>query len=48
MAGHMIAIERRKHPREGVMKQLADVTYAVLRKHAIAEARTESIGSTRP
>jgi hypothetical protein len=31
-------IERREHPRVGVMGQLQDITYSVLRKHGIASA----------
>jgi len=28
--------ERREHPRVGVMAQLEDITYRVLRKHGVA------------
>jgi hypothetical protein len=31
-------VERREHPRVGVMAQLQDITYSVLRKHGIASA----------
>jgi hypothetical protein len=31
-------VERREHPRVGVMAQLQDITYSVLRQHGIASA----------
>ena len=29
-------VERRVHPRFGVIAQLEDITYSILRKHAVA------------
>ncbi len=29
-------VERREHPRVGVMAQLEDITYSVLRQHGVA------------
>jgi hypothetical protein len=36
-------VERRKHSRQGIMGELEDITYSVLRKHAaIREAGREA------
>jgi hypothetical protein len=48
MAEQVTAIDRRQYPRAGVMKQLADITYAVLRRHQIGEDKTEPINSSAP
>jgi hypothetical protein len=37
-------VERREHPRVGVMAQLEDITYSVLRKHGVASG----LGRERP
>jgi len=36
MAAQVIAIDRRQHPREGVIRQLEDISYAALRRYGIA------------
>ena len=41
MAEQVIAIDRRQNRREGVMKQLGDITYAVLRRYEIGEVKTD-------
>jgi hypothetical protein len=41
MAAQAISIERRESPREGVMGQLEDITYAALRRYGV-------IGEVRP
>jgi hypothetical protein len=46
MAEEVIAIERRQYRREGVMKQLGDITYAVLRRYEIGEVTTDSQSSS--
>ena len=46
MAAHMIAIERRQHPREGVMGQLDDIAYTVLRRYGIGEVNSEPENSS--
>ena len=45
-----ITIDRRQHPREGVMGQLEEITYAAMRKYAVAgEIKIAQIdSSTRP
>jgi hypothetical protein len=48
MTQPVIAVERRQHPREGVMGRLADVTYAVLRKYQIGEGKTGQFSSPAP
>jgi len=35
-------VERREHPRFGVIAKLEDITYSILRKHALA-TRSDSI-----
>jgi len=35
MKSHANLIERRAHPRVGVMAQLEDITYDILRKHGV-------------
>lgn len=35
MKGQANLIERRAHPRVGVMAQLEDITYSILRKHGV-------------
>jgi len=35
MKGQANFIERRAHPRVGVMAQLEDITYSILRKHGV-------------
>lgn len=43
MAGQIISLERREHSREGVVAQLEDITYTVLRKYGITgEAKPRS------
>ncbi|HTS58261.1 MAG TPA: hypothetical protein VMH03_11975 [Terriglobales bacterium] len=46
MAEEVIAIERRQYRREGVMKQLGDITYAVLRRYEIGGIKADSQGSS--
>jgi hypothetical protein len=41
MAAQVITIDRRQHPREGIMGHLGDITYAVLRKYGIGEVKTD-------
>ena len=41
MAALLIATERRQRPREGVMGQLDDIAYAVLRTYGIGKVNTE-------
>jgi hypothetical protein len=48
MAEQVIAIDRRQYPRAGVMKQLADITYAVLRRYEVGGDKTEPINSSAP
>ena len=48
MAEQVIAIDRRRYPRAGVMKQLADITYAVLRRYEIRADEAEPINSSAP
>jgi hypothetical protein len=48
MAEPVISIERRHYPRAGVMKQLADITYAVLRRYEIGEDKAAAINSSAP
>jgi len=35
MAAQVISVDRRQHPREGVMGQLEDITYAVVRRYGV-------------
>jgi hypothetical protein len=35
MATQAISIERRQHPREGILGQLENITYTILRKYGI-------------
>ena len=46
MTAQFNAVERRQHPREGVLGQLQDVTYAVLRRHGVGEPKTGSANSS--
>jgi hypothetical protein len=48
MAEPVIAIDRRQYPREGAMKQLGDITYAVLRRYEIGEVKTDPRSSSAP
>jgi hypothetical protein len=48
MAEEVIAIERRQYRREGVMKELEDFTYAVLRRYQIGEIKADSENSSAP
>jgi len=41
VAGQVVQIERRWHPREGLMGQLEEIAYAALRRYGI-------IGETKP
>jgi len=41
-----IAIERRQHPRHGVIGHLEDVTYSTLRRYGLIERSGEQIGSS--
>jgi hypothetical protein len=41
MAEQVTAIDRRQHRRESVMKQLGDITYAVLWRYEIGEVKTD-------
>jgi hypothetical protein len=46
MATQAIPIERRQHPREGIIGQLENITYTILRKHGIgAEAPREAVSA---
>ena len=46
MTTQAIPIERRQHPREGIMGQLENITYTILRKHGIgAEAPREAVSA---
>jgi hypothetical protein len=47
MAAHVIAIERRQHPREGILGQLEDITYTVLRKYGITGEVTQELAMIR-
>ena len=46
MAQQNFTIDRRQLPRGGVMKQIADITYAVLRRHEIVETKAGRGSST--
>lgn len=35
MAAQTIAIDRRQHPREGIIGQLEDISYAALRRYGV-------------
>jgi len=35
MTAPVISIDRRQHPREGLMGQLEDITYAVVRRYSV-------------
>jgi hypothetical protein len=35
MAAQVISIDRRQHPREGVMAYLEDITYAAVRRYGV-------------
>ncbi|HYL12491.1 MAG TPA: hypothetical protein VEV41_05630 [Terriglobales bacterium] len=49
MVTQAIPIERRQHPREGILGQLENITYGVLRKYGIlGEARREAVMSRTP
>jgi hypothetical protein len=46
MAAQVISIDRRQSPREGVMGQLEDITYAALRRYrVIGEPRADQMNS---
>ncbi len=46
MAAQAISIDRRQSPREGVMGQLEDITYAALRRYGvIGEPRADQMNS---
>jgi len=46
MAAQTISIDRRQHPREGVLGQLEDITYAVVRRYGvIGEVRNDQSDS---
>jgi hypothetical protein len=40
MSSQAISVERRQHPREGILGELENITYGVLRKHGIASEAT--------
>ena len=40
-----IAVERRQHPRHGLIGHLEDVTYTALRRYGLIERSGEQIGS---
>lgn len=48
MITQTIAGDRRRRPRQGVLAQLEDITYTILRKHGISEdaTRVERCGGT--
>jgi hypothetical protein len=47
MATQAISIERRQHPRDGILGQLENITYGVLRKYGITgEAGRETVSGT--
>ena len=47
MTSHANLVERRTHPRVGVMAQLQDITYNVLRKHAVVSgAGRDAVAAT--
>ena len=50
MATQAISIERRQHPREGVLGQLENITYTILRKYGIAgeATREAAVGGGTP
>jgi hypothetical protein len=49
MATQAISIERRQHPREGILGQLENITYGILRKYGIpGEAPREAVMSGPP
>ena len=41
-------VERREHPRVGVVAKLEDITYSVLRKHEIVGATGREAPATEP
>jgi len=47
MDAQIISIDRRQHPREGVMAYLEDITYAAVRRYGvIAEPTTDRMDSS--
>jgi hypothetical protein len=36
-------VERRQHPRVGVMAQLEDITYGILRKHGVVNGTGDAV-----
>jgi len=46
MTEHVTAIDRRQYPREGVMAELENITYAALRRNAvIGQVKTGQMNS---
>jgi hypothetical protein len=41
-------VERREHPRVGVMAQLEDITYSILRKHGVVSGMGRERPATQP
>jgi hypothetical protein len=48
MNSQVIFIERREHPRVGVMAQLEDITYSVLRKHGVVSGPGREAPAPKP
>jgi hypothetical protein len=48
MAEPEITIDRRQYPRAGVLKQLGDITYAVLRRYEVGEVKPDAASSSMP
>jgi hypothetical protein len=48
MEGHANFVERREHPRVGVMAQLGDITYCILRKHGVVNGPDHDAAAAKP
>jgi hypothetical protein len=48
MNSQAIFVERRKHSREGVMGELENITYSVLRKHGVISESGQEAAVAEP
>jgi hypothetical protein len=48
MNNQAIFVERRTHPRLGVMAELENITYGILRKHGVVNEAIHNAPATEP
>lgn len=47
MVAPMLQIERRQHVREGILEELENITYGVLRRYAVDRVVSETTGTSQ-